>query len=106
MFYYFVIALPSHNRAVLQFEREKFEQETAAKQRREAAAELDAELREGILESCTDAAEREYWFYVKLNGKPIPGKDGTWTAPGHVWDSAQKKKVDALAECHRKHGRR
>ena len=59
--YYFAIALPAHNRRLLEFEREKYQGELAAKE----AARVDAAVREQMLEQCSAAAENAYWEYIK-----------------------------------------
>ncbi|SRR6266496_142737 len=107
--YYFAIALPRHNRDRLEFDREKFKAQQEEKQReqeekREAEqearskTEVEAAGNEAALDSCTDEAEDEYWSYVKLNGQPVTGKPGVYTAPQYIWDDAAKRKKAAL-EC-------
>ena len=106
--YYFVVALPSHNRALLELERQKFEaaqevnsRELSDKTLKEELAKIDADYRQTRLDNCIDEADKAYWSYVKLNGKPVPGKEGTYTAPMPIWDAAKNAKKDALDECHR-----
>lgn len=106
--YYFAIALPNHNQALLELEREKFKasqqdkQNTAReKQLREEQAKNDAMYREVQLTICASDAESNYWNYVKLNGKAVPGKNGVYTASSYIWDIAEQRKRAALDECHR-----
>jgi hypothetical protein len=107
--YYFVIALPAHNRLMLQLEREKFqkaqelkEKEELEKRTKEASAKAEAEQRTGVLNLCLNIAEEEYWNYIKLNGSEVKGKKGVYSAPTYVFDMAQKRKKEALDECHRR----
>ena len=104
--YYFAIALPTHNRRMLEFEREKYEREEAARAQQAESAQADTWYREQMLQTCTARAEKDYWETIKGNSKPAPGKPGYLSTPTHVLDSAQKRKADALAECHRQYGAR
>jgi hypothetical protein len=70
--YYFAIALPSTN------------------------AESNRKL--NVL-TCQNAADDEYWSYFKLNGKPIPGKQGAYTAPVRIWEAARNNAKLKYAEC-------
>lgn len=101
--YYFVIALPSSEKARLDFERQKYEEQKKEKREKEEKEKVEAESRETQFQLCVDSAEQEYWNYVKLNGKPVPGKLSTYTAPMYVWNEAEKKKKESLAECHRRY---
>jgi hypothetical protein len=103
--YYFVIALPANERAKLEFEREKFRALQSEKATREEDEKSQAELNQRLREACLDDAEKDYWDYVKLNGKPVPGKEGTYTASTFIWDAAAKRKKDAIAECQVRYGR-
>ena len=105
--YYFVVALPAHNQRLLEFAREKYQAELVAQEAARINDEVKEKVREQMREQCSNVAESDYWAYIKLNGKPTPDKEAdTFTAPGHVWDQAQKRKVDALTECLRKYGAR
>ena len=109
--YYFVIALPQHDRAKIELEREKFQAEQKEKEKKESAekeakntASFDAIAREVELEGCINKADSNYWTYVKLNGQEVENKPGTYTALQRVWDSAAKTKKAELDECHRRYG--
>ena len=111
--YYFLIALPAHNRGILQLEREKFEatQEAKAKEEvekktKEYLKQFETEDRARSLQQCLNAADCAYWEYIKLNGTPVSGKTGTYRAPGYIWDTAQKNKKDAVDQCFREFGPR
>jgi len=92
--YYFTIALPSHNQAMLALERER---------RLDERLEKSADKRTSYYrQECMDRAEEHYWEYIKLNGTEVPGKKGVYQAPGHIWDAARKDKDSAFAECQRR----
>jgi hypothetical protein len=99
--YYFLVSLPASNRERLQFEKDTASAAKAERDSEEQAAAQAAQGRALSLQQCSDEAETTYWSYVKLNGKEIPGKPGTYSAPMFVWNTADKRKADALAECHR-----
>jgi hypothetical protein len=111
--YYFLIALPAHNRGILQLEREKFEaaqkakaEEEFEKKKKEDYEKMEAEGKDYFLGSCLQVAEETYTNYIKLNGTPVPGKPDIYDAPMRIWDTAQKNRKDAYDECYRKWGRR
>ncbi len=112
--YYFAIALPRHNQARLEFDREKFraqqeekqkeqEDKREAQQEARSKAEIEAAGNEAALDSCIDDAEDEYWSYIKLNGEPVAGKPGVYTAPQYIWDDAAKRKKAALDACYKRY---
>jgi len=132
--YYFTVAVPARNEKAKQAEeaRLKIEAEEAARKRIDAEfeerrkineaglkakiqqIEMERIIAEGkaIIESeerkryrdCLEAAEKEYWDYVKLNGgEEVRNKPGVYTAPTWVWDGARKKRQDALDACDREH---
>ena len=84
--YYFVVALPTHNRKLLEFEREKYQAEQAAKESARLNAEVSEQVREQMRDECSKVAESDYWDYIKLNGKAVPGKPGVWNAPMYIWE--------------------
>jgi hypothetical protein len=97
--YYFVVALPSTNRMRFDLERQKYEDlkaEKAAKAKAEEEAEANRQTK--VL-GCQGEADRAYWDYVKLNGKPLAGKPGTYSAPTSTWDQARRRKEDSYKEC-------
>ena len=111
--YYFLIALPAHNRGILQLERDKFEaaekakaEEESEKKKKEDLEKIEAEGKDWFLGSCLQAAEETYTKYIKLNGTPVPGREGIYEAPQRIFDTAQKNRKDAYDECYRKWGRR
>jgi len=104
--YYFSFSLPASNRERLQFEKDSAAAAKAERDGKEAAASQAAQDREGSFQLCSAAADVEYSSYVQLNGKEIPGKPGTYSAPSFVWSTAEKRKADALAECHRQYDTR
>jgi hypothetical protein len=67
------------------------------KQKAKAAEDQD---RQSKLENCINVeSDQKYWSYIELNGHPVSGKPGTYTAPGYVWDNAEKQKKDKVEEC-------
>jgi hypothetical protein len=101
--YYFAIALPANQRAALEFEKQKYEAEKQDKSRKASDELIANQSRKLEFDSCVEEADLEYWNYVKLNGKPIAGKPGAYNAPVTVWEVADKRKINAVAECHRLH---
>ena len=101
--YYFLSSLPASNRERLQFEKDSAAAAKAERDNKEAAASQAAQEREGSFQLCSAAADMAYSSYVQLNGKEVPGQPGTYRAPSLVWSDAEKRKADALAECHRQY---
>ena len=100
--YYFAVALPANERARLQFEKEKYEAAQKEKLAEESKRQKELEDQQALLDSCIGDAELTYWRYIKLNGNAVPNKPGTYTATVQVWNTADKRKNDELAECHRR----
>jgi len=99
--HYCLVSLPASNRARLQFEKDTAATAKAERDSKEEALTQASQERDLSFQNCSSEAESSYWSYVKLNGREIPGKPGTYTAPMYVWNAANKQKADALAECHR-----
>ncbi len=57
------------------------------------------EHQERMRNICLLDAEKTYWDFVKLNGKIVPGQEGTYRMPQYQWDMADKKKKDASELC-------
>jgi hypothetical protein len=103
--YYFAIALPENERARLAFEKSKYEDDKAEKQKREAREGIQATDRKYAFERCVRQAEARYQQYLELNGKTTPEKPNAILTPHHITDRADKHKKDDVEECHRLHGR-
>jgi len=103
--YYFIIALPAHNRAMLQFEREKYDTTQKEKEMNQAAEIKEKEENEIVLDNCIKSAEARYYDYIRLNGTEVHGKKGLYNAPLHILESASKTKKADLEECYRKYRR-
>ena len=101
--YYFFFSLPASNRERLQFEKDSAAAAKAERDSKEAAASQAAQDRERSFQLCSAAADVEYSSYVQLNGKEVPGKPGAYSASSVIWSTAEKRKADALAECHRQY---
>jgi hypothetical protein len=100
-YYYFLVSLPASNRERLQFEKDRAEAARVERDKKEEDAKQAIEDRKMSFATCETDADTTYWNYVKLNGKEVPGKLGTYSAPTFIWTAADKRKADALAECHR-----
>lgn len=98
--YYFGVVLPANERTRLQLEKDKYE----AEKKEKAEQHERAASNEKMLGFCVDGTDAEYWSYIKLNGTPVAGKPGTYSAPTYIWEAAQKRKNDGLAECHKEYG--
>lgn len=72
--YYFVIALPSQNKAKIELEKQKFEIEKQEQQEKKAK---ESE-RESALIQCRAEVEARRNKYLELNGTPVPGKPGVY----------------------------
>ncbi len=69
-------------------------------EQKEKSKDTAREARQTELETCVNVtADYEYWEYIRLNGKPVAGKPGTYTAPQYVWNNAEKEKKDKIEEC-------
>ncbi len=72
---------------------------TAIEEKQRAKDNADSD-RQDKLEHCVNIeADAVYWDYVKLNGKPVSGEPGTYTATQYHWDHAEKMKRDKVEEC-------
>jgi hypothetical protein len=101
--YYYLVSLPASNLQRLQFEKDAAAAAKAERDSKEEDVAQAARDRAISFDSCSADADTEYWSYVKLNGKEIAGKRGAYTAPVLVWNMADKRKAEALAECHRQY---
>ena len=78
----------------------ELEEKQRAFEATQRAKASDDEDRQRKLEACINIdADLEYWNYIKLNGKPIPGKPDTYTAATYQWDQAAKQKKEKVEEC-------
>jgi hypothetical protein len=84
--YFFVFALPNMKRDQLGLEQAKYSQ--------------GKDLRESYLK-CVDAAEEEYESYIRLNGSPVEKQPGAYSAPEHIWQTADQNRNAAIDECSR-----
>ena len=98
--YYFGVALPSYNEARLGLERQRY----ADEQKRSQQKEKEAEERKGMLESCLQKANDDYFAYLKLNGTQL--KNGNVSTPQYVSTAADKRKSDDRDACLKQFGAR
>lgn len=107
---YFAVLLPQHDRAKLQLEREKFEQQEKVRQEKEQA---DSERQQEIekakdqaktdLLDCRATTERNYGKGLKLNGTLVPGKKDTYRGPTSLFDQLEKEQRAEDAACQRQY---
>lgn len=100
--YYFAVALPANNRAHLDFEREKYNNEqTEMKARRLAQAE-ETQEKHRMLSSCLARATQSYEDAVASNGT----KSGqlSYSVDARIAGMLDKRRAEAVAECHQQFG--
>jgi hypothetical protein len=103
--YYFAIALPANNRSQLDFEREKYRNEQAELKAKKLAQAEEAQTKEWMLSSCLANADKSYTNDVARNGTKDGKKDSTvYTMDTRVAGMLDKRRIDALAECHKQFG--
>src|SRR5437016_10616849 len=66
--YYFAILLPAHNRAVLDFEKQKYADQQANEQLMIFKAEREDKVRKGKLDVCLAKADTDYLDSIRRNG--------------------------------------
>jgi len=98
--YYFIIALPSQNKAKFELEKQKLEME---KQEKQEIKSKESE-REMKLLNCRASVETRRNEYLQLNGKPVPGKPGVYHIYGYVQETLDKIERDGNQECTRMYG--
>jgi hypothetical protein len=101
--YYFVMALPAHNRAVLDFEREKYrieQQETKAKAQEQKQRDNDADEK---LQRCIALADINYSSNLRSNG--TRNSSGGYSVPTEVLTVIDRQKTQALSECQKEYDR-
>lgn len=96
--YYFGVALPSYNEARLGIERQRYAEE----QKRSEQKDKEAEEHKGMLETCLQKANDDYFSYLKLNGTQL--KNGTLSTPQYVSTGADKRKNDDRDACFKQFG--
>ena len=90
--YYFSVAVPASEKARLDFEKQKYEEQ----EQKRASNQISLDL-------CLQGAETARLDYLKLNGE-VTGD--TVKAPDHVFQRADAEKKMATDECFRKFGGR
>jgi len=100
--YYFGFALPANNRARLDFEREKYNNEQAEMKAGRLARAEEAQTKQQMLSSCLARAAQNYDADVALNG----AKDGQrgYSVDTRVAAVLDKRRAEAIAECHKQFG--
>lgn len=79
---------------------QSLEKRVAALEEKQKAKATEDQDRQSKLENCvTVDANDAYWNYIQLNGKPVAGRPGVYTAALVQWDQAEKRKRDKIEEC-------
>jgi len=65
--------------------------------------QMDRKTRQESLEECVKQADRDYWDYLRRNGKT--NADGSLNAPLVVVEQARKNKQAKIEECKLLYGR-
>jgi hypothetical protein len=104
--YYFAVALPEENRARLQLERDKFNQQLEEKKAKEAEQTLKESQRaigkenaQSEYEACVQDATKKFNRDLALNGTPVPGKPGTYSAPSAIMNQIEKGEAEKKETC-------
>ena len=87
--YYFLFALPAHNRKILQLEREKFEAAQRAKEEKEPEQEQERKIREEKQQA--EKQSREFNAFIK----EIEAKDRERTNRTEAEERETNKRIDA-----------
>jgi len=101
--YYFAVSLPQHNKAMFEFEKQKY---TDAKEREattEAEAKVANETRASNLSWCLAQVDLDFQKDVQNNG--TRSKNGSYNVPTEVANGLMRKKENAISECHRQFGK-
>jgi len=108
--YYFAVALPEQNKAKLQFERDKFNQELEekrAKKEEEAQKEnqrvFGKQNAQREYDGCLEDATKKFNSDLELNGTPVPGKPGTYNAPSAIMNEIEKRVAENKETCRRQY---
>jgi hypothetical protein len=101
--YYFAVALPNHNKATLDFEKQKYADQKAGAELEAAQKQRNDEERGLHLDSCLATAEAQYTAGIRSNG--TRSGNGGYSVPTAVMTEIQHKKDSEVAECHREYGR-
>ena len=108
--YYFAVALPEQNRARLQLERDKFNQELEQRKtkedeeaRKESQRSIGKESAQTEYDTCLEDARKKFNRDLELNGKPVSGKPGTYTAPSTIMNEIEKQQSGNIEACRRQY---
>jgi hypothetical protein len=108
--YYFGVALPAQDKAKLQLDREKFEQELKEKKAKEQEAgqkqnqwEFDKQNAETAYRQCLVEAEHRFNRDLELNGTPIPGKKDSYDLPTGMLKDLHRQQNDEDEACRKEY---
>jgi len=77
------------------------EEQSKAQREKEDTAKFNREFQQRQFSNCLDAADTDYWSYIKLNG--VAQADGSYRALQYVWDNGSKQRSEAKNECYRRY---
>jgi hypothetical protein len=97
--YYFALALPAHNKALLDFEKEKYRNDQAAMNAKEQKELEETAMRKLRLSTCLAKADQQYQIDVESNGTRN-GKGG-FSVPTDTVAVLDRRHAAAVSECHR-----
>jgi hypothetical protein len=102
--YYFVVALPANQRARLEFDQQKYQDEQKEKAAQKMRADVERQANEMSLVDCLDLAQKASNKTLELNGTAVEGHPGAYNAPERVFDNMRRDLAAATQECHRLYG--
>jgi len=97
--YYFAVALPAHNKAVLDFEKEKYRNEQAAMKAKEQKELEETAIGKLKLSTCLAKADHQYQIDVESNG--TRNAKGGFSVPTDTVVVLDRRHAAAVSECHR-----
>lgn len=99
--YYFAVSLPAHNKATLDFEKQKYHDQLAKERLAQQKAQEDERQAAGDLKDCLSRAQATYDSDIASNG--TRNNKGGYSVDLAVQNILQHKKEAAIAECHRQY---
>jgi hypothetical protein len=101
--YYFMVSLPGNNKAVLDFEKQKYSDKQTKELSEATSYRAHEEERAVSLHRCLSRAESDFQSNIARNG--TPAKSGGYDVELSVQNTLQHQKEAAIAECHRQYGK-
>jgi hypothetical protein len=97
--YYYSISLPAHNRAVLDFEKQKYRDAQLRAEREEAQKRETAERRRDQLDTCLARVEDEYNTAIRENASSRT-RTG-FQLDARVYQAIQRRQEQNRRDCYR-----